>query len=335
MKPLKNERGYVLIIVLLTSVMITIMAMVLLPKALNTAHQVNKTEKSTRAKDMSEMGVQYSYAYLQSQVNQAIDEVKKDANFDKTNHDYLFCQKIKTRLTTNTFSKTIKMNDNPKFYFQTGYSSEPITITSKDNTNCDGFKGIKVPILSTGKSDVSPGKSLKSYFVIENKGLEIKQTETGASPDDPITLTLTKITDQITLSGNTESKMVTSPRYTSPVTIKGNAVLSIGGNAWFQGGGSQGSLSSVDFRGQNGKLIISGNAYFSNPVSFGGNGSVGTNYVCVRGDAYLRKNGTTNTWEKYTDVKQYCPDSIKKDIEYFYDINDWFINPEKLDVQYK
>lgn len=332
MKPFRNERGYVLIIVLITIVLISAMALMLIPKAINTSLQVNKNEKYTRAKDLSEMGVEYTLAYLQNQVILAIIDVKNDSTYSTSNHDKLFCEKIKNRLGT-TYSKQIMMTDNPAYSFQTGYISAPVTLdaSGKTTATCNDFNKMQISISSIGKGEKNSTKNLKANFIIENKG-EILTKNTNTPIADPVNLSLVTLPDPVDLSGNYVSKMLSSARFSSPVTIGGNGTLMVGGNAWFEGFSNK--LNSVNFNGINGKLIISGNAYFNYPVSFGGNGS---NYICIRGDAFLRRKvGTLYTWDKYTEVNNnnYCPPSIQQTIQYYFDINQWFINTDKMEVRY-
>ncbi len=329
----RNERGYVLMVVLLIIVIITTFAIVLIPKALSTSLQVNKSEKVTRTKELAEMGVQYSNAFLRSQVTKAIEQVKTDPGYTTTSHDKLFCERLKTNLSNTPFGGVIKMDANSNYYFQVAYLGNPTLLNSNNSpiTTCDGFNSMKVPIQSIGKLTGSDDKEIKAYFTIDNNGEIISNTGPGAGPVDPNTLSfVSTISNSITLSGNGVSQMYSSSHFlsTSLITIKGNGRFLVGGNAWIE------SNPSIDFRGINGVLAISGNAYFKNPVSLGGNGS---NYICVKGNAYLL-NSTTKKWENYTEIKAdkstYCPSSIENTVQYYYDVNRWDVDNQKLDVQY-
>lgn len=333
-KSIRNENGYTLLIVLTISVFITIFAMVLIPKALSTMKQVGKSETSSQSKDMSEMGVEYAYSFLQNMVKQARTEAKStDPSLDDKN----FCEKLRTRLNTTPFPQNNQMSGNSNFSFQVQYSpTEARTIVSKNNSTCDGFVSMRIPIVSTGKVEGKGTTTLNSYFIVDNKG-DVLSTQPGQSrvPVDPNTLSyeMTHF-NEFKLSGNTSSALSRSAKFNDIVTISGNGVLSIGGNAWFNNTNAYSNIS-INFNGNNGIVIVSGNAYFNKPVSLGGRG---TNYICIKGDAYLY-NSSTRNWDWYEGVKEQaaCPPDNKTVIDnakYFYDINLWDINQNKLEVQY-
>lgn len=334
-KPIHNEDGYTMLIVLTIAVLISIFAMVLLPKAISTMKQVGKSETSSQTKDMSEMGVEYASSFLQNIVKQARTEAKSaDPSLDDKN----FCEKLSSRLSATPFPQNNLMNGNNNFSFQVRYSpTESRTIVSKNNSTCDGFVSMRIPIVSTGKVEGKGSTTLKAYFTVDNKG-EIITTQPGQSrePVDPTTLSYETIkATEFKLSGQTTSALSRSIRFDDIVTISGNGVLSIGGNAWFNNINPKSDSLSINFNGNNGIVIVSGNAYFTKPISLGGKG---VNFICIKGDAYLY-NSSTKKWEWYADVKERaaCPPDNKTVIDnakYFYDINLWDINQNKLDVQY-
>lgn len=328
----QNEHGYTLLIVLMISVIISIFAMVLIPKAMSTMKQVGKSEASSQSLDMAEMGVEYGTTFLQNIVKQARIEAKSaDPSVDDKN----FCEKLTSRLNSTAFPQNNTMSGNEKFSYQIRYSAtEGRTIVSKNNSSCDGFVSMRIPIISTGKVEGKESTTLKAYYTVDNKG-EVITTRPGQSkiPADPTTFTYETINvSEFKLSGNTRSALSRSTRFNDIVTISGNGVLSIGGNAWFN---NTKSNVSINFNGNNGIVTVSGNAYFTHPVSLGGTGS---NFICIKGDAYLF-NHSTNKWEWYTAVKENaaCPATnpiVIDNAKYFYDINLWHVNPEKLDVEY-
>ncbi|OIJ10577.1 hypothetical protein BKP37_18780 [Anaerobacillus alkalilacustris] len=329
MKRYFNNQGYTLVIVLLTIVLISLFSLMLIPKALSTSLQINKSEGMAQAKDLSEMGIHYAHALIENKIILAINDAKGDPNFNKTNHDKLFCEKFTNRLNQLSFPYSI--NVNPNYLYKIQYADQ-ININSKDNTNCIGFKDLTLPIESVGMVNGKFEKRIEGQFVIGNKGVyPIPSESDGGSgelqPVDPNTLPLIEVLNTVILSGRDVEEMYSSPRFSHPVSIRGNGQLSIGGNAWFNGN------PSFDFRGNNGILIVSGNAYFRDKIEIHGNQ---TNYVCIRGDAFLLRSGTQNTWDQYTDIKNlvsYCPPFIWEQIEFFYDINEWGIN-ENLNVIY-
>jgi hypothetical protein len=338
MKNFYNERGYVLISVLAIIILIFAFSMMIMPKTFNTALQVNKTKGSSQAKDMSEMGIHYAHAYLQSEVTKAIADAKADPRFinNSINHDTLICEKLKNRFKTfSIFNKELIMNNNtdynPNHSFQVRnfeeVSFEPSTITLTNST-CTDFKNMKIPIESTGKILNKSEKSLKAYFLIENKDNMPISSGVGINEvRDPETImnSFFKETQTIELKGNTISNKYSTVRFTNTVGLRGNGVLMVGGNAWFQG------TPSVDYRGSNNEILISGNAYFSSEISFGGNM---TNYICIKKGAYLWKD---NKWIDYpttpVDIRKFCPYK-PEDVKYYYDINEWGIVESNLNVIY-
>jgi Tfp pilus assembly protein PilX len=327
----RNERGYVLVIVLMMSLLITTFAIVLIPKAMSTMKQVGKSETSTHSRQMAEMGVEYGNSFLQNIVKQARTEAK---SLDPTKDDKNFCEKLTARLNTTPFPLSNPMSSNNNFSFQVRFSStESRTIVSSNNTSCDGFVSMKIPIVSTGKVEGKGTTELKAYYFVDNKG-DVLTTKPGESkiPADPNTLPYEQTHfNEFKLSGNTTSALSRSAKFNNVVTISGNGILTIGGNAWFDNKNN----ISINFNGNNGIAIVSGNAYFTTPISLGGTGK---NFICIKGDAYLY-NQTTKKWAWYPDVKEKaaCPPEnkvVQDNAKYFYDINLWDINRDKLDVVY-
>lgn len=329
MKVSSNERGYVLVIVLMLIMIITIFAMVLIPKAISSMKQIGISEGTTQTKQMAEMGVEYAEAFLQNQVNQTILEVKEITQTNKTvNHDTLYCEKLTGRLNSTTLLKDISMKDNQNYSFQIKYAGAR-TIVSKDNTSCTGFTSMTVPVQSTGKVEGKGTRQLNAKFVINNKGQILSTQPISTTPVDPNTLAVDPVFSIVDLSGKDVSELYRSAKFINKIMIRGNGRLLIGGNAWLAG-----SPDSIEFKGSNGMLIISGNAYFTNKVKMSGSGA---NYICIKGNAYLY-NAATNKWDPYAAVKEAgaCPNTpdVQTRVEYFYDYNEWEIDDNKLDVQY-
>lgn len=336
---LKNERGYVLINVLIIIILIFSFSMMLIPKTINTSLQVDKNKGNSQAKDMAEMGINYSHAYLQSLVTQSINEAKADTRFQdvNVNRDALFCEKIKNKFKTfsTAFPRQISMTNNTNFLFQVSNPStitfDPNTITLA-NTECKGFKSMTIPIKSIGKVVGKTEKPISANFVIENKAASspISTGGSGSGTTDPNSLILTTYNTTIDISGTSVSNLLTAARFTNQVLLRGNGVLKVGGNAWFDY-----SSPSVEFKGNNGQVYVTGNAYFKTPVLMGGNAQ-NPNYMCIRGDAFLLKSGTTNVWEPYPEIKatENCPPIIKPEEQYYYDINEWGIIESNLNVIY-
>ncbi|WP_147532931.1 hypothetical protein [Bacillus marasmi] len=296
--------------------------------------QVGKSETTSQSQDMAEMGVEYGYSFLQNIIKQARIEAKStDPSLDDKN----FCEKLTARLNATPFPQKKTMNENNKFSFQVRYSpTEGRTIVSKNNTTCDGFVSMKIPVLSTGNVEGKDSTSLTAYYVVDNKG-DVLTTQPGQSktPADPNSYPYETIrASEFKLAGQTSSALSRSTRFDGIVTISGNGVLSIGGNAWFNNLNTNSDIS-INFNGNNGIVIVSGNAYFTKRISLGGTGS---NFICIKGDAYLYNSATKN-WEWYTDVKEKaaCPptnQTVIDNAKYFYDINLWDINQNKLEVVY-
>ncbi|WP_096153167.1 MULTISPECIES: hypothetical protein [Bacillus] len=327
MKKHLNNQGYTMVMVLLSIVLISLLAMMLIPKSVNTALQVNRSEEMTQTKDLAEMGVTHAHALIQSQVNATIKEVK-NLNRPLSEHDNLFCNRIQTNLRALSFfrplnptSETITIqNVNYKYKLD---SNGPFTLKSGNNTTCDGFNNITIPIKSTG---IVGGKEkvVTAAFTISNgnsAGISQEQRDSNGQvvPVDPSTLPL--ITrNSLSISGSSGSTFFeSSPRFLNTVDIRGSATLSIAGNAWFEG--------IIDFRGGSGKLLISGDAYFSRGIDQGGSG----NYICVRGNAFEKKDGVFKPIAQNI-IDSKCPAQIYESVKFAYDINEWGIFD--IDVNY-
>jgi hypothetical protein len=317
-------------------------AMLLIPKTLNTSAQVNKSEDNTHAKDLSEMGIQYAHAYLQSLVTGAIEDTKNNPTTQKwrniSNQDTLFCLNIRERLNRQ-HSQEKKMGDNLAYSFRMEYSGGYTINYSINNLNysidsttpfdCVGFKGVKVPIVSIGKIIGESEKSIRAEFVIENKG---ENGNGSLAPGwsyvepDPTLLTYTDVREsRVDLNGNV-GDTVPGTHFKDQVKVSGNGKIYIGGHAWFDGR----TTPSVDLNGQKVVLAISGDAYFENGIDF-----KTSNYICIRGNGYI-KNKTTGKWDQYTKVHtvEACPPTEREKIVFTNDINQWGIIEGELNVIY-
>jgi hypothetical protein len=342
----RNERGYVLVSVLAIIVLVMAFAMMLIPKTLNTSAQVSKTERSSHAKDLSEMGIQYSHAYLQSLITASINATKL-SNPLPENQDVVFCQNLTTRLKA-AHSKQGKYGANLAHFFKidylgsfsilaTKYNSTtkeyvPYTVKSTDAYDCTGFLGVKVPIVSTGKKG-NDTRVINAEFTIENKGEAGNRFEPGTSyfqpinPDNEIVYENVYATDPA-LSGQKRIDLPADAKFNSIVTISGNGKLYIGGHVYFNGNSSKGL--SVDLNGQEVIVAISGNAYFKNGVDY-----KTSNYICIRGTGY-KWNYSKNIWEYFEEIHTAaaCPPTIARQILYLNDINEWGIIEGELQVTY-
>jgi competence protein ComGC len=338
---INNDRGYVLINVLAILILVMAFAMLLIPKTLNTATQVNKSERNTQVKDLSEMGIKYAHAYLQSLVTGAINDTISNPTTKKypniTNQDTLFCLNLRERLK-NQYSKENKHGDDASYsykidylgkYFISSTNNENYTISSTTTYDCVGFKGVKVPISSVGKKG-SAEKTINAEFVIENKGEEGNQFVPGTGYTErlyPTDITFSQTyTQDPKLSGQDRLNVPVSAYFGNRVTISGNGKLYVSGHAWFDGK----SYPSVDLNGNVIIMAISGNAYFRNGIDF-----KTSNYICIRGLGYLW-NETKNDWEPYPKVhtEAACPPTLEKTIEYTNDVNEWGIIEGELNVIY-
>lgn len=339
----KNEQGYVLLNVLAIIILVMAFAMLLIPKTLNTASQVNKSERSTQVKDLSEMGIQYAHAYLQSLISAAITDTVNNPTTKKypniTNQDQLFCLNLRERLNKQ-HNKENKFGDDLSYSYKLDYygiynistkENENYTISSIIPYDCVGFKGVKVPIKSVGKKG-SAEKTINAEFVIENKGEEGNNWAPGTGYTERLYPEDIKISDDYKyatdpkLSGQSRLDVPTSAYFKSTVTISGNGRLYVSGHAWFDGQ----SYPSVNLNGNVIIMAISGNAYFRNGIDF-----KESNYICIRGLGYLW-NETKNDWEPYPKVHtvEACPPAVEKTIEYKNDVNEWGIIEGELNVIY-
>lgn len=339
-----NERGYVLISVLAIIILLVSFSLILIPKALNTSLQVNKSELNTQSKDLSEMGIHYAHAYLQEQVIKAINYTKvNEPNIN--NQEKVFCEKIKSQFKSQEFitlsPKVIPMDTtNPKYKFKIDNNAlitfKPDTI-QLSNTTCTSLRSITIPITSTAIVNGVTEKVIRANFIIENTaaiigipGVSGKAEWTTAELDKLFGLNI--ITDTIDISGSTTSSLYNTAKFTKTVTLRGNGSLKVGGHAWFD------ATPTIDFKGNNGNSIyVSGDAYFKSKVSLGG---AGKNYICVKGSVYLYENGKyvrKNEGIKAissTTTEDPCPPSVNLEGNYYYDINGWGLIESNLNVEY-
>jgi hypothetical protein len=342
----RNERGYVLISVLAIIILVMAFAMLLIPKTLNTSAQVNKTEKHTQTKDLSEMGIHYAHAYLQSKVTEAIDETKL-ANPSPENQDALFCNKLIGKLKTphskdGKFGIDLGHNFKMEYlgafkitatkYNTTTKQYEPYTINSTTPYDCSGFLGVKVPIISTGKKG-NEERKINAEFTIENKGEAGNRFEPGTSyikPLDPVNDIIYENTYSVDpkLSGQSRLDLPADVRFNNIVTISGNGKLYIGGHVFFNGNSGKGL--SVDLNGQEVIVAISGNAYFKNGIDY-----KTSNYICIRGTGY-KWNYTTGAWDYFPEIHTAaaCPPNIAKTILYLNDLTEWGVIEGELNITY-
>ena len=314
-----------MVMVLLSIVLISLFAMMLIPKSVNTALQVNRSEEMTQTKDLAEMGITHAHALIQSYVTKAINDEK---NKPVSEHDTLFCTNIRSNLGSINFLKQTNptpeiinvKNTNYKYKLE---RNGPIVIKSANNSSCERFDSLTIPIKSTG---IIGGKEkvITGTFTIKNgnsEGITQEQRDSNGLivPVDPSTLPL--ITrESLEISGNSGSTSFTSsPRFKGKVEIKGNATLSIAGNAWFE--------DIITFSGSSGRLLVSGDAYFSKGISHGGSG----NYICVRGNAFEKKDGVFKPIDKNT-IDSKCPAHIYQAVKFAYDIHEWGIFD--IDIKY-
>jgi hypothetical protein len=345
----RNERGYVLISVLALIILVMAFGMLLISKNLNTAIQVNKTERSTHAKDLSEMGIHYANAYLQSLITGAIDATK-NSNPLPENQDKVFCGQFINRLKVPHI-KDGRFGGNLDHNFKVDYQGifdisatryntvtkiyEPYSVKSTDPYDCSGFLGVKVPLISTGKKG-NEERNINAVFTIENKGKAGNRFEPGTTyanlinPDNGITYENTYDTDP-KLSGQSKLDLPADVKFNNIVTISGNGKLYIGGHAYFNGLDSKGL--SVNLNGQEVIVAISGNAYFKNGVDY-----KASNYICIRGSTY-KWDYTTNKWVIFS-IKQQssqtdpCPENIAKTILYLNDLTEWGVIEGELNLIY-
>lgn len=326
---IKDERGYALISVLTIVIIITAFAMILIPKTLNTSLQVNQSEGNSQGKDLSEMGIKYTHAYLQNLVTKAINDAKADSRFNlySTNRDELFCEKLKTRLTTfktvdgynrsilpATANYNIKINNHELVRFN------PSTI-SFNNTTCTGFKSLIIPIQSIGKANGKKEKTIKANFVIENRAGDTPGRIIGGKID-PNNLFFEEKNYFPQVTGNSVANLLGSVKFNVQVDIKGNSTLKLGGDAWF----NSNTDPSIKFAGSDSTLLVAGNAFFTKAVTFSGN----SNNICIRKNAYLLTDGE---WKVYDAAKQNCPYKDEP-VPYYYDIDGWGIFENNLNVIY-
>lgn len=338
---IKNDRGYVLISVLAIIILVMAFAMILIPKTLNTSSQVNQSERNTQVKDLSEMGIKYSHAYLQSLVTKAIDDTIKNPTTKKfpniTNQDKLFCLNLRESLNRQ-YSKENKFGNDSSYIYSIEYlgkyyistkDNENYTISSTTSYDCEGFKGVKVPIKSLGKKGTAE-KTINAEFVIENKGEEGNNWAPGTGYTErlyPEDITYSQFyTNDPRLSGQSRLDVPAAAKFSNTVTISGNGKLYVAGHAWFDGA----SYPSVDLNGNVIIMAISGNAYFRNGIDF-----KTSNYICIRGLGYIW-NATKRDWEPYPKVhtEEACPPTLEKTIEYTNNVNEWGIIEGELNVIY-
>ena len=334
MKKYLNNRGYTMVMVLLSIVLISLFAMMLIPKSVNTALQVNKSEEMTQTKDLAEMGITYTHSLIENRIKNAIQQAKAETNFSNTNHDRLFCEKLVQNINNVNFLKqtptpeTISIT-NSTYSFKVERNN-PLKIASGNNVTCEKFDSLTIPVKSTGMVGGSK-KEVTAEFTIKNRnsdGITQAQRDSNGQiiPVPPEEMNLVAVNSSVSFNGSSGSRSIyANAHFKGLVTISGQGELYVAGNAVFDGSPNN---PSVNFNGNNSKLIISGDAYFRKDYSLGGNGG---NYICVRGSSFIYEN---NRWVEINRnrIDQACPQTVFQSVSFMYDIEEWGIMD--IDIKY-
>ena len=323
-----------MVMVLLSIVLISLFAMMLIPKSVNTALQVNRSEEMTQTKDLAEMGITYTHSLIENRIKNAIQQSKAETNFSNTNHDRLFCEKLVQNINNVNFLKQTPTPEiititNPSYSYKVERNG-PLKIASGNNVTCERFDSLTIPVKSTGIVGGSK-KEVTAEFTIKNRntdGITQEQRDSNGQliPVRPEDMKLVEVKDAISFNGNSGSGSVyANAHFKKLVTISGQGELYVAGNAVFEGDTNR----SVNFNGNNSKLIISGDAYFRKDYNLGGNGS--GNFICVRGNSFIFKNNKWVEMDRDT-ISKACPPTIFQSITFMYDIEEWGIMD--IDIKY-
>ncbi|WP_043934222.1 hypothetical protein [Bacillus sp. EB01] len=305
---MKSERGYALLIVMIIATLTMIFALSLSGLALSTRAQLNKTDNINKATDLAEMGVTYYQKVVEKHVNTAKSTAatKTQQNFSgktptqQQRDDYLD-QIFKSELTTLLQTNNAQVNvDTPNNNFQITFKSltpnpeklneliikfESMGETNNEKLPLTGFFTIKKSTTKSRVGELTPVPS--HYKIIENYPVEL----------------LNKPPKFKTNNNSTYFK--------GKVTIQGNRILTVNGEAYFKDLELQGSAA----------IQINGDAIFEKEITVIGNAYK----ICITGKTYLL-DSTKAKLISYPIPRNTCAKP---------DTSEWFFNPnEGIKVTY-
>ncbi|ALC89781.1 hypothetical protein AM500_08350 [Bacillus sp. FJAT-18017] len=305
---MKSERGYALLLVMIIATLTMIFALSLSGLALSTRAQLNKTDDINKATDIAEMGVTYYQKIVEKLVNSAkgtaaskTQQYFTGSNPSQQQRDYYLDQTFKSDLTSLLQTNNAQVNvDTPSNNFKITFKSlvpnpekpnelivkfESTGQTNNEKRPITGFFTIKK---STTNSRVGELKPVPSHYkIIENYPVEL----------------LNKPPKFKTNNNSTYFK--------EKVTIQGNRILTVNGEAYFKDLELQGSAA----------IQINGDAIFEKEITVIGNAYK----ICITGKTYLL-DSTKAKLTSYPIPRNTCTKP---------DTSEWFFNPnEGIKVTY-
>ncbi|WML47369.1 hypothetical protein RCG23_18160 [Neobacillus sp. PS3-34] len=255
---MKNEKGYTLLIVLITITIILIFGMSLSGMVLSSRYQFNKTDNRNKATDLAEMGITYYKAVTNRIV--AAANTTASLNSTSTTYDSNFKSALKayTEMKTGYIKlMTVESDKTYKINFMNIDESNPNKLVvnfnsfgnaGKETVNLTG--SITIQKLS-GKLRIGQTKPVQSsYSIVETNLIDLWAQNKSATYNS-------------------------STYFTNYIHIQGNRTLLVNGDAYF--------VSEVSYQGA-ADIIIKGDAIFEKAMIIP-NGKAYK--LCITGDTYL------------------------------------------------
>ncbi|MEA3321054.1 MAG: hypothetical protein U9Q88_13685 [Bacillota bacterium] len=276
MKVLRNDKGYTILIVLLTIVVIGLIAPPLINSVMSSSLQNQKTEENVQLENLTEMGIHYFRNDVAKNITaggmtttKSPDEIM--AALKKLDEAEL--------ISLDTDSGTMK--------YRVGYINE--VRYDPEDSNYILIDYMSEAFVNDAKDDKVETYRLK--YIGSPEGGEDDEDEESPPPtggNDRGCLDLNSKNGKIHLSGKTYCYLKGSFVIDEPIKITGQAMLEIDGSVVFRksvdiaGQGNLDIFGSIHFnenvfvRG-NGKIIIDGSVQFDKTPSRKGNGSIKVN----------------------------------------------------------
>lgn len=287
-----NQKGYTLILVLVTITVIFILGMSLSTMALSTRLQFNKTDEHNKATDLAEMGI----TYFQTEINSLIPQATSNAQKNNTN----FCTELTNldnqKLSAETNLKSVDGTNSYQIISPSIICTDPtkvtVTFSSKGITANDAvtLKGIFAILGSSGNSRVGETLPSTSLFTIQAGNVTLNGNR-NFSYDKSVYFNSFTSNGRVKLSVNADA-------YFGSITMNGNSFVLVKGNAYF---------NYLIMNGNPGYIEVDGDAIFvTPPIKQNSN-------ICIKGNIYKVDNNT-NKLINFSDYTNYFTNTCSSTI---------------------
>ncbi|TYS68929.1 hypothetical protein FZC76_08345 [Sutcliffiella horikoshii] len=276
MNVLRNDKGYTILIVLLTIVVIGLIAPPLINSVMSSSLQNQKTEENVQLENLTEMGIRYFRNDVAKNITAGGMTTSKSPD------------EIMAALKKIDEAELIPLGtDSGTMKYRVGYINE--VRYDPEDTNYILIDYKSEAFVNDAMDDKVETYRLK--YTGSPEGGEEEENEENPPPsggNDRGCLDLNSKNGKIHLSGKTYCYLKGSFVIDEPIKITGQATLEIDGSVVFRksvdiaGQGNLDIFGSIHFnenvfvRG-NGKIIIDGSVQFDKPPSRKGNGSIKVN----------------------------------------------------------